>query len=237
MRKISIPLRIILLVTAGLLLAGCADIRQEITIAADGQITCSQQISTDDPTAALAGQDPILQALLGKVQPVDLQFGGVTYRAAAQDGQWIYRAETAPADLSDCPGMPSSRRNALLLLPAGGHRTQFIGRLAFTITDVKGWVSSALEATVGKLAADQLANRFEDSMLSGHAWTIVLHAPGQVVSTNGKLDRLTNTVTWEIPLSEFVGVDAPARTLEAVYLPPGTNPRSGTGWANCRRCI
>lgn len=214
---------LIILSAAALFLAGCADIRQEITVSADGQIDCSQQISVDDPTAALAKEEPLLSALLGDLDPLDLDLGGAHYKAVAQDGQWIYRAEVSPPDISACPGMPGSSENALLLVPAEGPRTRFIGRLAFTITDMKGWVSSALESMAGKLVADQLAARFEDSMLASRHWTIIFHAPGRVVSTNGRLDPLTNTVTWDYALSDFVGESQP-RILEAVFLPAGYQP-------------
>jgi hypothetical protein len=215
---------LIILSAAAVFLAGCADIRQEITVSPKGQIDCSQQISIDDPTAALAEQEPLIAALLGDLQPIDLDLGGVRYQGAVQDGQWIYRAEVSPADISACPGMPGSSENALILIPADGPRTRFIGRLAFTITDMKGWVSSALESFAGKLVADQLAARFEDSMLAGHHWTIIFHAPGRVVATNGKLDSLTNTVTWQYGLSDFVGAESAPRILEAVYLPAGYQP-------------
>lgn len=215
---------LIILSAVAVFLTGCADIRQEISVSPEGQIDCSQQISIADPTAALAEQEPLLSALLGDLQPIDLDLGGTHYKAVVQDGQWIYRAEVSPADISACPGMPGSSENALILIPAEGPRTRFIGRLAFSITDVKGWVSSALESSFGKLVADQLAARFEDSMLAGRHWTIVFRAPGRVVTTNGKLDSLTNTVTWQYALSDFVGVESSPRILEAVYLPAGYQP-------------
>ncbi len=200
--------KLLFLLLLPILLIGCINYSEETWINSDGSGKIIMEISTSEQFAALmSGQsnsDPFSQKELG--QP----FKGVK-------GIKLKNIKTyhKNGDVIAAINFEFSSLDAFNHIKNGSSSPGFLGQIHFS-KDNKGRLIftrtiDKMELSQGKETNETDSNNFTGDMsaalLSGYNWKYKVHFPAKVLganTTHDNIDAQTNTVTWNIPLSDIV---------------------------------
>jgi lipopolysaccharide export LptBFGC system permease protein LptF len=201
--------KLLFLLLLPLLLIGCINYSEETWIHSDGSGKIAMEISTSEQFAALmagqSGSDPFSPKELA--QP----FKGVK-------GIQLKNVKTfhKNGNIIAAVNFEFSSLDAFNRIKNGSSSPGFLGQISLS-KDKKGRfiftrTIDKMELSQGKEKGeadsnDNLAGNMSAALLSGYTWKYTVHFPAKVLNANTANDNIngqTNTVTWDLPLSDIV---------------------------------